>query len=120
MKHGCGWFVPLCLALMGTVLCVSPVMGLSDNYEAMKNYINAYTSICKGFTGSDRAGRLADLKRKYDHLVEKMTAESRDMLSRFGKSTERCADGDSQACSNAADLERALLTLVDDLPGKRL
>ncbi len=114
-----GWSVPIGLALIGTLLCASSVMGVNDNYEAMKNYIRSYTSICKGFTGADRAGRLAHLRQKYDHLVYRMTAEGRDMLTRFGESTERCVDGNSGACSNAADLARRLLTLVDDMPGPR-
>jgi hypothetical protein len=94
-------------------------MGVNDNYQAMKNYINAYTSICKEYSGADRASRLAHLKRKYDHLAYRMTVAGRDLLSRFGESTRRCADGDTAACSTAADVARSLLTLVDDLPGHR-
>jgi len=113
------WSVPIFVVLIGTILCASPVMGVNDNYQAMQNYINAYTSICKGYSGADRAGRLAHLVRKYDHLAYRMTVEGRDLLSRFGESTGRCADGDSGACSTAADLARTLLTLADGLPGHR-
>ncbi|MDQ7783655.1 MAG: hypothetical protein RDU20_12295 [Desulfomonilaceae bacterium] len=113
------WSVALCVALIVTVPCASPALGEDDNYEAMKNYLRAYTSVCKGFQGVDRAARLAHIKQKYDHLVYKMTAEGRDMLSRFGESAENCADGNARACSIADDLARTLLTLVDDMPDHR-
>jgi hypothetical protein len=105
-----------CLLIVGMMLCASGAMGIPDYYEAMKTYISQYTSICTNNKGQDRAYKLAYLKQKYDHLVYKMTADGRDMLSRFGRSTEKCADGDSGACSDSQELARTLLTLVDDIP----
>ena len=105
-----------CLLIIGVLFWASTALGQADYYEAMKTYIRQYASICKNSKGEKRAAQLAHLRQKYDHLVYKMTADGRDMLSRFGMSTEKCADGKSGACLDSEELARTLLTLVSGFP----
>lgn len=103
--------------LLGMVASASSAMARNDDYyEALRTYIRQYTAICQNSKGEERANQLAHLKQKYDHLVYLMTADGRQMLARFGKATESCADGAASSCTLAAELSRTLLTLVDDVP----